>query len=344
MEFVPGAALNACRLCGGHELRLVDTLDGSELNRAWRKAFKIDQAVGVDLIDYLECQTCGLRYFEPMEAGGPELYAALERHDWYYMVEKPEFELVLPYLLDAESVLEIGAGTGAFAGYLGGRSYVGLDFNESGVATGRGAGVQLLNESVGEHASGPDRYDAVVAFQTLEHVPDPLGFLADSRACLRPGGRLVVAVPSADSFLSDAINVLLNAPPHHVSHWPDRTFEAVASLLGLELIAVAHEPVAGFHETWARSVRMEKRIRELVGLRPRLMDFRPTARLAGRIARLLARLDRSSLEGVIGHTVIAVFELPERSDAAGSADSSSHRAMRGRDLRQDLQPRAVREA
>jgi SAM-dependent methyltransferase len=311
MAFAPRAAVNSCPLCAQEELRLVETIDCSLLNRAWRKAFHVELAVGVDLIDYIECRACGLRYFEPMEAGGPELYAELERHDWYYMAHKPEFDLALPYLSGCKSVLESGAGTGAFAAHLDGRRYVGLDFNESGVATGRAAGVQLLNESVSEHASGADRYEAVVAFQTLEHVPDPLGFLADSRACLIPGGRLIVAVPSADGFLRDAINVLLNAPPHHVSQWPDRTFEAVASLLDLDLIAIVHEPVASFHETWARSIRLENRIRERIGLRPRLMDFRPVARVAGRVARLLARLDRSSLEGVLGHTVVAVFEVPD---------------------------------
>ncbi len=39
--------------------------------------------------------------------------------------------------------------------------------------------------------------DVVLATETLEHVPDPSGFLAQARRVLRPGGRLILTVPFA---------------------------------------------------------------------------------------------------------------------------------------------------
>jgi SAM-dependent methyltransferase len=43
---------------------------------------------------------------------------------------------------------------------------------------------------------GPGRsYDWIIASHVIEHLTDPIGFLSDCEALLRPGGRLVLAVP-----------------------------------------------------------------------------------------------------------------------------------------------------
>ncbi len=39
--------------------------------------------------------------------------------------------------------------------------------------------------------------DVVLATETLEHVPEPVSFLAEARRVLRPGGRIVLTVPFA---------------------------------------------------------------------------------------------------------------------------------------------------
>jgi SAM-dependent methyltransferase len=50
----------------------------------------------------------------------------------------------------------------------------------------------------GERWPVPDAaVDVVLATETLEHVPEPAGFLAEARRVLRPGGRIVLTVPFA---------------------------------------------------------------------------------------------------------------------------------------------------
>jgi SAM-dependent methyltransferase len=40
-----------------------------------------------------------------------------------------------------------------------------------------------------------DHYDYIIAAHVLEHLPDPLGFLADSEVLLKPGGVLALVIP-----------------------------------------------------------------------------------------------------------------------------------------------------
>ena len=40
-------------------------------------------------------------------------------------------------------------------------------------------------------------YDAVVSFETLEHLPDPVAFLKQSYALLQTGGMLIISTPNA---------------------------------------------------------------------------------------------------------------------------------------------------
>jgi SAM-dependent methyltransferase len=57
------------------------------------------------------------------------------------------------------------------------------------------------------------RFDAVLSFFALEHAVDPLGFLAEVRALLRPGGTLHLTVPNVRRNAGDLIVV------DHVNHF-----------------------------------------------------------------------------------------------------------------------------
>lgn len=300
----PGS--DRCILCEGPHLRVLEHVDGSDVNSVWRSALGMSGVLEVDSLSYIECRTCGLRFFSPQAIGGPELYEKLQCFEWYYLPEKPEFDIALEYLLHADSVLEIGAGTGSFAEHLGARRYRGLEQNATAAQVARDAGRDVLLETIEEHAARGGTYDAVVAFQVLEHVPSPNSFFLAAKACLAPNGRLIIAVPSDDGFVGEAVNDPMNAPPHHITRWRDRTLERVAALLDLQLVAIRHESVAGIHAPWARKVAIERRLRAILGIQYSVMDVRVRARVASWTAERLSRRTHAPPD-VHGHTVVAVY-------------------------------------
>ncbi len=74
-------------------------------------------------------------------------------------------------------------------------------------------------------------YDAVCAFQVIEHVAKPAQLFAEMAAAAKPGGRVIIGVPHVPSAMSRIPNFLLNAPPHHLT-WVEQTGAPSASAAG----------------------------------------------------------------------------------------------------------------
>jgi SAM-dependent methyltransferase len=92
----------------------------------------------------------------------------------------------------------------------------------------------------------PNHFDAVCSFQTLEHVPNPRGFLSTASAMLRPGGKLLLGIPNGDSFLKYQFNIL-DMPPHHLTRWGLRVISYLPNLFPLSIEHVKEEPLAHYH-------------------------------------------------------------------------------------------------
>jgi len=263
----------------------------------------------------VDCSRCGLGFFDPMVAGDARLYHELQNIPWYYQEVKPEFDFAAKHIQPGDEVLEIGCGSGAFAKCLpSGSAYVGLEFNEMAVEKARAKGLNVRIESIEDHAkSHAGQYGIVCSFQVLEHVPNPRDFLRAARACLKPGGRLIIAVPSEESFLATATNSLFNMPPHHVTRWKDRTLEFAASMASCDLREIWHEPLAVFHREWYERVLIYRMCRILpartLGDLPRTLFVRAVGKISGYkvIRRALAWLaNRSFAHAGRGHTVCLV--------------------------------------
>ena len=109
-------------------------------------------------------------------------------------------ERTLRELDGVESVLEIGAGRGALAARLAARyRYVGIEPDaESCEAAKEALGLVGSGEMFcGDVSSLPDGdvFDAVCAFEVLEHIEDDAGALRDWRERVRPDGWLLMSVP-----------------------------------------------------------------------------------------------------------------------------------------------------
>jgi len=298
-----------CPLCHSCNTRLVESLKVSDIESQYIRCFNTNTNLQMDEILYLDCECCGLCFFQPMAAGDEKLYEQLQQFEWYYMNDKPEYSLAQKYLPSTGSVLEVGSGKAAFADIVGKDRYVGLEFNDEAIARAHMKGVTLLKESIEVHAAKNGlKYKAVVSFQVLEHVPSPSSFIQGCVNSLQKGGVLILAVPNHDGICGLAQNSILDMPPHHVSHWSEKTMRHIAQQFGLKLVAIDCEPVAHFHKKWAIKSIVEQKLRRLIGVQHTLLDNSLLGKLLGKIASLISLvfiLDSSALKG---HTVLACYQ------------------------------------
>ena len=108
---------------------------------------------------------------------------------------------LLAGLDDVESVLEVGAGQGAFGVRLAERyRYVGLEPDPRSFARAldrfQRAGVGTVVCGDLDQLAGASTFDLVCAFEVLEHFEDDVAALRSWRACLRTGGWLIASVPA----------------------------------------------------------------------------------------------------------------------------------------------------
>jgi len=107
---------------------------------------------------------------------------------------------------------------------------LGVDLSERAVAY---ANERYANDRTGflacdamrfEDAAG---FDTIVSIETIEHLPDPEGFVERLVGLLRPGGHLVGSVPITPS---------VDGNPHHLHDFSDRSFRRLIERHGLEVL------------------------------------------------------------------------------------------------------------
>ena len=241
-------SIPSCPITGLPAIRRIQPISGRLIRGLWRGAFGVStdrQLAGIDQFGLWE-SPCGLAFFEPMLEGDAAFYLDLYRRGDFHQalsvprIARAEFRRVAELVRPGDKVLDVGCGEGALAPHLPHAVYVGLDPHCYASADGL---LEVRNETIAAHAaSHPEEYDAVCAFHSIEHVPDPLGFARDLIKCLRPGGRLCIVVPSRTSPLTEIPNFVLNAPPHHLSWWDEGALRAVADRLDLKTEAIETVP------------------------------------------------------------------------------------------------------
>lgn len=232
----------------------VASISSKKLIEKWQKTFSIDvskELKHIPKIDLFICRNCNLRYFCPKDVtGSNHLYSQLERFDWYYMQHKWEHDVAINDLKGCQKVLEIGCGFGNFVKHARIKHSLnieGIEMNESAVqeARGRGLPVQYLDlEDAAKKFTG--QYEAVCGFQVIEHVSNPKDFLKWSCMLLKPGGKLILGIPNANSFLKYQFNIL-NMPPHHMTHWDSQVLSFLPDVFPLRLLHLKKEPLAEYH-------------------------------------------------------------------------------------------------
>ena len=140
-------------------------------------------------------------------------------------------------------LLDVGCGDGRFlhrmqqAGWTG----EGVDFDARAIARARGK--FGLTAHVGDLAGRrypADQFDAVTMGHVIEHLHQPVTWLAECRRVLKPGGRLVVTTPNMASwgyrrFQAHAMHL---DPPRHLHLFSPANLRTCAAQAGFPQIEV----------------------------------------------------------------------------------------------------------
>ena len=153
----------------------------------------------------IECPTCLLLYGSPVLAPGT-LAEAYEAADFDSGKEAryasdtyaAEIRKIMPRLPGLDGALDIGTGDGAFLERLIELGFQNVAGVEPSVAPYNAAKAEIKPKirlglfQAEDFETG--KLSLVTCFQTMEHVPDPLGISKGVRALLKPGGAFVIVV------------------------------------------------------------------------------------------------------------------------------------------------------
>ncbi len=206
-----------------------------------RRTYRVE---GVDS-PIVVCRGCGLGRYHPMPSWtaiqsfypsevygqpGSKFRPTIEK--LVRIVGRRHIRFLSSHLPEASRVLDIGCGRGVLLeplAELGFRVY-GVELSEEAI---RGADPRA-DIRIARHLSDAgfeaEFFDQIVLWHVFEHLEDPAGTLAECQRILRPGGRIVIAVPNFSSVQarwSGAAWFHLD-PPRHLYHFP---VEALRRLL-----------------------------------------------------------------------------------------------------------------
>jgi SAM-dependent methyltransferase len=180
------------------------------------------------------------------------------------------YEFARPWCRDKD-VLDAGCGVGYGTAFLAeeARHVVGVDLSGEAIEYARRryarANVEFLAADVARLPQPDDCFDAVCAFETIEHLPEAVRFLCEVKRVLRPGGVLLVSTPSVEQTQAAPAN------PHHSREYSAPEFE--------RLLRSAFSSVEMYGQRRRQTTRHRLLQRlDVLGLRRRLPFLRPAGR------------------------------------------------------------------
>lgn len=163
----------------------------------------------------IRCGTCGVERLDPVPAqtdayesgayraqvdGGADAGAYYANHD-AELAER--LALIGSGAIRGKVIADVGCGAGTFLDLVKGLASrtIGIEPQKDFAAVLAGKGHDHYAYAAALKAAAPASVDLAFSFQVVEHVADPLAFLSDIRACLKPGGAVHLTTPNRNEIL-----------------------------------------------------------------------------------------------------------------------------------------------
>jgi 2-polyprenyl-3-methyl-5-hydroxy-6-metoxy-1,4-benzoquinol methylase len=137
-------------------------------------------------------------------------------------------------------LLDVGCGNGERLELLKqlGWSVKGIDLDRPAVEAAREKGLDTDCGDLKSMNYPADSFDAVIMSHVIEHVPHPRELLTECARVLKPGGRLVMLTPNAESFGLDYYGRCWRGlePPRHLQIFSQPALEQIVKQAGLNVV------------------------------------------------------------------------------------------------------------
>jgi SAM-dependent methyltransferase len=159
------------------------------------------------------------------------------------------------------AVLEVGCGAGYFLEQVrrSGRRAFGLELGEDDARFARSVlGLDVRVGTLEDRPFGYGRFDAVVLFEVLSHLRDPVATLREVRSLLAPGGVLILETGNAAEVPAGRRSAL--GAPEHIHHFGRRGVRILLDRAGFRIVGMISRCVE-----WQRAVLRLGAIRRRAG-------------------------------------------------------------------------------
>lgn len=241
MPLVP--AYTRCPVCGSTAIQPVATVK--------------DYSVSGESFPLWACSNCGVRFTQqPPDAASIGPYYKTEAYVSHTETRKGVvnrlYHLVRNYTLRAKrklvgrasgrhtgALLDIGAGTGAFAGVMQAAGWQVTALEPDATARENALKVHGVQLQPAEQlfALPVASFDVITLWHVLEHVHDLHGYTERFRQLLRPGGTLIIAVPNYTSYDAQHYGAGWAAydVPRHLWHFSPGSMQQLAAMHGFSI-------------------------------------------------------------------------------------------------------------
>jgi 2-polyprenyl-3-methyl-5-hydroxy-6-metoxy-1,4-benzoquinol methylase len=207
---------------------------------------KIEDFEGSELY---QCFDCGVQFWWPLpKSSDKEFY---QESKMYEFVEKRPLawyhkQFLNSPPLNSGRLLDVGFGQGEFlnAARSLNLDLWGVDIAERNVEIAkRSYNLQNiyaypLDEFIKQKDAG--KFDLVTAFELLEHLPDPAGFLDLTKKILKNGGYLIISTPNLRRF--GGVKEDWDFPPNHLFRWDQNVLVKLLEAKGFRVVKVVEQP------------------------------------------------------------------------------------------------------